>query len=174
MKIVARVTVVFVATFVAACDSGGDFGPAPPTLTRQDVENLPPGDATGPTFTGVYRSIRERVVGCRCRVGNCSLIHAVVGEDVTVNQFGGTVMIIGDGNLTLNGGVNQNGTFWCGGFDEVGDYSGGYVRVTGTFMPAGAQPTTIEISSDRTAKSLRGSPSDYDCDTTITGLLGLL
>jgi hypothetical protein len=164
---------LLMAAVIAGCGSneGGDFGPLPPTVTRQDVENLPPGDKAE-AFTGVYHSAWERLTACHCRAGNCGLIHTVVGEQITVDlQTTGVLSIYGSfpDDVQMKGGANRDGTFWCGAFQEVAPpIRQGYRKVTGTFTPIGGKPTTIQASSDRTITSLIGNPDDLDCDTTMT------
>ena len=128
---------------LAACTDGSSpYGP-----DRDDVSDIPAGDATGTTATGEYE-LQLYTADC---LGDCPVIRSGifsvslcdVGEvdeqTVDVTQTDGRLVMIGEGLQVerLTGGVDADGTFEVGGW---GTQNGGDVEVailsTGTLAGA--------------------------------------
>jgi len=141
----------------------------PPTLTNQDVTNLPPGDATVTTFSGTYVVQSASIVACYCRTGSCSTFQAQTGGMVTyVQQAGQLSQVDTNGATVATGGVDQDGKFWLGGTSQVlGGTS--YDRVDGMFVLAGGSPSSANITTDSTATA--GAPLGFDCDVSAAAVL---
>jgi hypothetical protein len=153
-----RVSAAIVLALLAGC--GGPDGPPPRTLTTLDAQGMTmPGNATGSLFAGTYVVTASTLDACRCRSGSCANFHAKTG--------GVTVAMETDGTLTLNsvckGGVNSDGTFWCGESDTM---PGGTIDVaisTGTFTTSNGQPSGFQALEEITVvTSLAGQPQDCD------------
>lgn len=159
------IALLLVIAIASACTADAP-GPRPPTIARQDVTNLPAGNAdVHPNFTGFYRSVSDAVTGCFCRAGNCSMFRGEVGVGLTVDLVGGKVDAIVDDGTEMKGGVNQDGIFWCGGFrDAIGD--AGNIKVTGTFTPP-TSPKAIDLTSNRTVMGISHAGT-FDCDVAGT------
>jgi hypothetical protein len=146
----------FVAAAIALLVScGGEAGPAPRTLTTPDVTGMLPGNATGTSFSGSYNMRASQLEACRCRSGSCASIIPLTGDTHMVVQA--------DGQLTLGscvGGVNSDGTFWCGGQD-VNQDSLVLMVDQGTFKVSGGVVTGYEVTQELT---LVLSPDHLDCD----------
>jgi hypothetical protein len=111
---------------------------APAGLTRTEVENIPPGNATGTDFSGVY-STNANTTSCagKCpvlNVGIFTLDTCDVGMQntvhITLQQNGGDLVILDDAtNLVtrLEGGINSDGSFTAGGYATQ---AGGAVEIT--------------------------------------------
>jgi hypothetical protein len=96
------------------------------TLTREEVENLPAGDATGTSISGDYE-LEFYTTACK---GMCPLIDmglysislCDVGHtddaSVSVTQTDGRLVIIGSSLMVqrMEGGLDQDGSFQVGGY----------------------------------------------------------
>ena len=148
---------IVVAAVLPSC--GGD-GPSAPvrTLTSADVMGMPAGNATGATFSGIYVVTAASLDGCSCRSGSCATIHAVTGTL--------TMVVQADGMLTINadcvGGVDADGSFWCGGQSSVAD--GVTLGISkGTFLVSSGKPTGLEVTQEETlVATIDGVPTDCD------------
>jgi hypothetical protein len=101
-------------TGVVACGSDGD---SLRTLSRADVVGIPPGNATGSSFSGQYRSTGIWKGACRCRVGSCSAITVSL-EPMTfpVVQIDGQFEFVDEANPASSAlcSIDSDGSFVCG------------------------------------------------------------
>jgi hypothetical protein len=129
---------------------------APAGLSRTEVESIPPGNATGTDFSGLYVT-DAYITDCQ---GKCPAIQAGIFTyntcdvgthntvTITLQQNGGDLVILDDAaNLVsrLQGGINADGTFTAGGYATQA--SGAVeitVRVTGKVSANGKLTATAE------------------------------
>lgn len=142
-----------VLTLLGACGSEIELR----TLTQSDVTGMTPGNATGTTFSGTYVVDAATIDGCRCRSGSCRDLHARTGAVITAEQQGGALSISG-----CLGGVNEDGTFWCGGAKSDGDQFEFAVN-TGKFTVTAGTPTRVDVESENTVVASVGGLG-LDCD----------
>jgi hypothetical protein len=155
--------VVATAILAGGC-MGGDGAPVP-TLTRDDVTGLPPGDATGTTFSGYYLIASSRLDGCHCRVGQCGLFYPQVGGLREFAQVDGALTEVGY-PPSGTGGVNADGTFWMGFADESSEMTQ-YVLDEGQIQLAAGVPVsasyTVTVTFVGTLYTMDGD-TPVDCD----------
>ncbi|HOX45545.1 MAG TPA: hypothetical protein PK668_18245 [Myxococcota bacterium] len=110
---------VLLTLALAGCGGGDNLG-------REDVEDLPAGDATGSALSGNY-DLEFYTTACK---GACPLIDmglyslsiCDVGNTddatVSVTQTDGRLLIVGPSLLVprMEGGLDQDGTFLVGGY----------------------------------------------------------
>lgn len=118
-----------IAVALAAAACGGD------ELTRADVEDLPPGDATGDAASGTYELALYTTSchgTCRLRVGSFVVTVCDVGDldesTITVTQRDGE-LVMDTPDLRVNrlrGGIGADGAYEVGGWATQG---GGAVEV---------------------------------------------
>jgi hypothetical protein len=147
------------AVALALLASCGADGPPPRTLTTADVAGMPPGSATGSTFSGTYVVTAAALDACVCRTGSCATFHGMTG--------GVTVAVETDGKLTLNtdcvGGVDADGTFWCGGTTSVPENLQIGVNNGKFTTNAAGMPTGFQSTEELTIVATIG-PQNFDCD----------
>ncbi len=89
-------------------------------LVLEDVDNIPPGDATGDREWGEYRIISKVRQSCgRCGLNTfaqaeCS--DAAINPDArtTFTQTGGVLVALDSTGTEMRGGINADGTFKVG------------------------------------------------------------
>lgn len=151
-----------IAAMVAATIAGlaGCGGDEPRHLTDADVATIPPGTATGTSFSGTYFADRADLDGCHCRLGPCSLLSANMGT-TTVTQNGGVVSIEPVNPPLLTGGIDLDGRFSAGASADV-DLGHGIELMEGTIhaqvsLDAVVESTFVAVLGDVT----------YDCDVRL-------
>lgn len=146
-----------VVALLMSCGGEGPEGPPPRTLTTPDVTGMLPGNATGTSFSGTYFVARGRIEACHCRSGTCSRFTPLIGASNMIVQE--------DGRLTISpdcvGGVNSDGTFWCGAQTGTSNVSLQLIVDQGTFIVSGGVTTGIEMTQELTVVL---SPAQTDCD----------
>jgi hypothetical protein len=136
----------------AAC---GGSSPDLRTLTEADVTGMVAGNAKGSTFAGIYMVDSSSVTACRCRSGTCREVRPQVGATFAVEQQDGALTISG-----CLGGVNEDGTFWCGGAAKQADTE--FTLNSGTFTVVAELPSRVDVVSETTFVTGFGAP--FDCD----------
>jgi hypothetical protein len=155
------------AVLAGGCLGTGSSEPVP-TLTRDDVTGLPPGDAVGTIFSGYYLVATSRLAGCHCRVGRCNLFYGTVGGLLQFEQQGGLFTSV---DPPLTGGINADGTFGVGGADESAEMTQ-YVREKGHIRLVDGVPDTATFTTTVTfvgeIYTMDGA-TDVDCDLRADG-----
>lgn len=158
----AKVFVCLAATSVAGCGTPDD-ATSQKTLTQEDVDSLPTGNASGVAFSGVYTLENSEISACRCRVGSCDDWRGSKGDRFTLTQTDGALMLILRGQYseaTYHGGIDADGSFLVGSI-LVTETMQEYLLLTGKVVAA----TSIDARSNVThAGPVDGK--DYDCDLT--------
>lgn len=139
-------------TLLGACGSEVELR----TLTQSDVTGMTAGNATGTTFSGTYVVDAATIDGCRCRAGSCREFHAQTGATFAVEQRGGALSI----NNECAGGVNEDGTFWCGGSKADGIQFEFGINM-GRFKTG--SPARVDVESETTVVASVGGLR-LDCD----------
>jgi hypothetical protein len=128
------------------------------TLTWDDVTGLPSGNATGTKFTGEYLATSNRLLECRCRVGNCAELTPTVGGTLQITQADGRFGLGTGTGAVVEGGVDDDGKFWIGyAVEEVGNVQ--YAILNGKFSLSGGLPTSMQGIQEAT-----GNTGTIDCD----------
>jgi hypothetical protein len=142
--------VALLALWLCVAGCGGDGG-----LSRDEVLNLPPGDATGQALSGEYE-VTIATVDCSGQCPSYTVlgftVHicrpgAVDNERITVTQNGGELTVTGDSSLWvqhLKGGIYQDGHYDIGGYALQGDAVDVTARVRGTISPDGTLTGTAQ------------------------------
>jgi hypothetical protein len=143
-----------VLTLLSACGSEVELR----TLTQSDVTGMTAGNATGTTFSGTYVVDSAALDGCRCRSGSCREFHAQTGSTLTVQQQDGAFSVNGD----CVGGVNEDGTFWCGGAKSDG-VQFEFGANTGKFTATAGNPSRLDVETETTVVTSIGG-LQLDCD----------
>jgi len=159
----ARSMVAVGTLMLAAACSGSDDTSR--TVTRADVTNLPPGNATGSTYSGVYVLSDGVISACDCRKGSCSQVRVAKGDTFTLTQTDGAL------HVTLRSAANTTDQLYDGGINRGGDF-----RVGSSFMVENnvsysllSGTVTAEVSVDAQSRvTFVGAVGgeDYDCDFT--------
>ncbi len=156
MRSRARLWVAVVLGLVAGCDD--DLR----TLTRDDVSDVPAGDAVGMQFSGQYLLTSNTIEGCDCRRGSCATLHGVVGATLMVTQTDGALQMTDPLSLVLaHGGVDADGDFTLGFLIEELD-NVQYALLQGRFASSGGTPTSMSGLQEATTHQ-----SVYDCDVRL-------
>lgn len=118
------------------------------SLEREDVENLPAGDAEGSDVSGAYLFSGFDQRACSCRSGNveqwCATTLAVQG--VVLTQDGGALEMraldMGETSdtLVLAGGIDADGSLLVGGVNPVTDVTGNAIGDTVNQVEGNIQP----------------------------------
>jgi hypothetical protein len=160
--------VVVTAVLAGGCIGGSGGGPVP-TLGRDDVTNLPAGDATGTSFSGYYLIASSEIDGCRCRVGQCAVFYAKIGALRQLQQADGLFSEVGYAPGPT-GGVNRDGTFWLGLSDESSDATK-YFLMEGHIQAAEGVPVSGTYTATSTVAGTvytMDGESAVDCDLRVT------
>ena len=145
------------AAIGALAGCGGD---EPRHLTDADVAAIPPGTATGTSFSGTYFADRVDVDGCHCRLGPCSLVTGSRGT-TTVTQNGGVVSVEVVDPPLLTGGIDLDGRFSAGASADV-DLGHNIVLMEGTIHAQVSLDAVIESTFVAAVGDV-----GYDCDVRL-------
>jgi hypothetical protein len=127
------------------------------------VTALPPGDAAGTTYAGLFVGDTWGPELCACRTGSCQdLAHnnlAIVSFSQTQGSLGMQRVrgVFREGMCT--GGVDQTGQFWCGVAT-----GGNLFLMKGEFSTTDAQPTSMAMTARETVRGDDGLGHIFDCD----------
>jgi hypothetical protein len=160
-------TIVALGALMLTSACGSSDQPSP-TVTATDVSNLPKGDATGSSFSGVYVLKDGMIASCDCRVGSCSAWHVERGDTFTLSETDGALHVLLHVYGTTNGpdqmydgGINRGGDFRVGSTFVV-DGNTSYSVLTGTVVPG----VSIAAESRNTYVGKIGG-DDFDCDLSV-------
>ena len=149
----SRLWVAVVLGLVAGC--GDDLR----TLTREDVSDVPAGDAVGMQFSGQYLTTSNTIESCNCRRGSCSTIRPVVGATLMITQTDGALQMTDPlSSVLAHGGVDADGHYELGFLREELDNIQ-YAFLEGRFASSGGTPTSMSAVQESTSHQ-----SVYDCD----------
>jgi hypothetical protein len=153
------ISILLPAALLASC--GGSSADVR-SLVAQDVEGQATGNAKGTVFAGTYVVDTASIDGCRCRAGSCSGFHTQPGATFKVQEQ--------DGSFTINschGGINDDGTFWCGGVLN----QPGVVQInlnSGQIVLVAGKPSRADVATEMTmVQTIDGV--HYDCDVKTHG-----
>jgi len=118
------------------------------SLEREDVEDLPAGDAQGDDVSGAYLFNGFDQRSCSCRSGNAAdwCANTLAVEGVLLTQDGGALEMraldMGEPSdtLVLEGGIDADGSLLVGGVNTVTDASGTAVGDTVNRVEGNVQP----------------------------------
>jgi len=149
----SRLWVAVVLGLVAGCDD--DLR----TLTREDVSDVPTGDAVGMQFSGQYLTTSNTIEACNCRRGSCSTLRPVVGATLMITQTDGALQMTDPlSSVLAHGGVDADGHYTLGFLREELDNLQ-YALIQGQFASSGGTPTSMSAVQESTSHQ-----SVYDCD----------
>jgi hypothetical protein len=149
--------------------AGGCDEPHLRTLTAADVTGLPPGDAVGTGFSGLYQSTNTRLLGCACRTADtCSALATSLNGggaslSFTVTQSGGAIAF----DLPCTGGVDADGRYKCGGMSQTAAGQS-FSLLTGRFIISGVLVEGMTVHWDATTADALLA---HDCDFSIQASL---
>ena len=143
---------------IAAVIAGlaGCGGDEPRHLTDADVA-IPPGTATGTSFSGTYFADHVNLDGCHCRLGLCATFSVNTGT-TTVTQNGGAVSIEPVNPPLLTGGIDPDGRFSAGASAYV-DIGHDISLMEGTIHAQASLDAVLESTIVATVADV-----PYDCD----------
>ena len=128
------------------------------TLSKDDVTDLPAGNAVGTAFSGTYAIESSDLVGCHCRQGPCSKWQASSSHhQLVVTETNGALQIVENGTA-FNGGIDRDGRFWCGS-----DSSTAQCSVLNRWEGTAIAQTSLDVVSDMTVLGMVDGQY-YDCD----------
>ena len=149
----SRLWAAVVLVLLAGCDDGLR------TLTREDVSDVPAGDAVGMQFSGQYLITTSTIEACNCRRGSCATLHTVPGATLTVTQTDGALQMTDPlSSVLAHGGVDADGHYTLGFLREELD-NVQYAFLQGLFPSSGGTPTSMSAVQESTTHQ-----SVYDCD----------
>jgi len=165
-----RRTIILGALFAAACGSSGD-------LSRDDVQNIPDGDATGSALSGTY-DIEVRVTDCSGSCGPFSVgifsssvcdVGDTDSQRVEVSQTDGRLSIDTDDLPSrFEGGAFADGSFDVGGYaTQFGGELEITARTLGQIHDDGTLSATIR---SRTWGEVEGQSADCVGVREVTGV----
>lgn len=144
-------TFLVIALTAAGCAADGDPVGASGDLVRDDVENLPAGDASGSAASGTWRvSIRTTSCTSACTAQQCTVAETSNAQFPIIQANGALTM---DAFTRLRGGLDSDGSFVVGGVamqgatEQIGRLSG---TLTGGSM-VGTVVVRVRGANDCTA-----------------------
>lgn len=138
-------------------------------LTHEDVVGLPAGDASGHVFSGLYQA--DDAAGRQVDETACSgiVIESAVSGVWELEQSDGTLSIYARGGIngSCDGGIDGDGTFWCG--RELGIQPASRVLLRGR-ITFGEAERVIDAEVTASAQD-RGATTAVECVRISAGRL---
>ena len=146
-----RILLPFLAALAVAPGCSGDDlsvgGEGDGSLEREDVEDIPAGDASGADVSGAYLFTSSDQRSCSCSAGDQALFcdSTLAVEGIVLTQDDGALELreldlsMSGAEVVLTGGIDADGTLVVGGINTVTDASGTPIgdtinRVEGTIV----------------------------------------
>ena len=129
----------------------------PRQVTPDEATSIPPGTATGASFSGTFFADRVTLEGCSCRRGPCFMVHTNTGT-MTLTQSAGALTVVLVAPPLFSGGIDQDGRFSVGESTVVNT-----LRDTGVIHGTVRAQTSIEAIIETTIVGTVDTVT-YDCD----------